>query len=190
MIEVAVILAAALASRTDDNDTIDPAVLDGLTDATALRAFKVTSFQSFDPVGKRTEATVTAAGQREIKVTKGAPQVILELAGNAATVKGEAYTAVESFAKRGFRALGAARSEGSGVRRFLGVVPLLDPPRKDAERTIATSREMGVKVKMVTGDALSIAEETAKSLGMGSNILGASGLGDSTHNESANAATA
>jgi H+-transporting ATPase len=61
----------------------------------------------------------------------------------------------------------------------------LDPPREDAKATIATARQMGVKVKMVTGDALAIAQETAKKLGMGTNILDASGFGDTNHQETA-----
>ena len=36
---------------------------------------------------------------------------------------------------------------------------------------------MGVKIKMVTGDALAIAKETAKKLDMGTNILDAASLG-------------
>ena len=53
----------------------------------------------------------------------------------------------------------------------------------DAKATIATARQMGVKIKMVTGDALAIAQETAKKLGMGANILDAASLGDSKHKE-------
>ena len=60
---------------------------------------------------------------------------------------------------------------------LLGVLPLFDPPRDDAKATISTARQMGVKVKMVTGDALAIAQETAKKLGMGTNILDAANLG-------------
>ena len=84
-----VILDAALASRADDDDTIDLAVLGGLADDKALHGFQVMHFQPFDPVGKRTEATVTAADGTSFKVTKGAPQVILELSANAAQVKGD-----------------------------------------------------------------------------------------------------
>jgi H+-transporting ATPase len=65
------------------------------------------------------------------------------------------------------------------------VLPLFDPPRDDAKATIATARQMGVSVKMVTGDALAIARETAKKLGMGMNILDASGFGDSKRHETA-----
>jgi H+-transporting ATPase len=61
--------------------------------------------------------------------------------------------------------LGVARADGDGAWRFLGVLPLFDPPREDAKATIATARAMGVTVKMVTGDALAIAKETAKKSG-------------------------
>ncbi len=63
------------------------------------------------------------------------------------------------------------------------MLPLFDPPREDAKATIATALQMGVKIKMVTGDALAIAMETAKKLDMGTNILDASSLGDSKHQE-------
>jgi H+-transporting ATPase len=173
-----VILSAALASRADDNDTIDLAVLAGLDDPKELETYKVVHFAPFDPVGKRTEATVKAQGSAEFKVTKGAPQVILALSSNARQVKPAVDKAVGEFAKRGFRSLGVARAEGGGAWQFLGVLPLFDPPRKDAKATIATAEHMGVKVKMVTGDAIAIAQETAKTLGMGTGILDAAGLGD------------
>ncbi len=180
-----VILNAALASRADDNDTIDLAVLGGLKDDQALKPYQVVHFLPFDAVHKRTEATVKSADGKQFKVTKGAPQVILALASDAAQVKGAVDKAVGDFAARGFRALGVARAEGDGPWTFLGVLPLFDPPREDAKTTIATARAMGVTIKMVTGDALAIAIETAKKLGMGAHILDASSLGDSKHEESA-----
>ena len=173
-----VILAAALASRSDNNDTIDLAVLGGLKNDTALKDYTVGHFQPFDPVHKRTEAAVTGPGGQAFKVTKGAPQVILGLSANAAQVKAVVDKAVDEFATRGFRSLGVALAEGDGPWQFLGVLPLFDPPRDDAKATIATAQQMGVKVKMVTGDALAIAQETAKKLGMGTNILDAGSLGD------------
>jgi len=172
-----VILDGALASRADDNDTIDLAVLAGLDEA-ALDGYELVHFQPFDPVHKRTEATVKPGDGSMFKVTKGAPQVILALAGNAAEVKPAVDQAVGMFAKRGFRSLGVARAEGDGAWRFVGVLPLFDPPREDAKATIATAIGMGVQVKMVTGDAIAIAQETAKTLGMATDILDAAGLGD------------
>ncbi len=173
-----VIFNAALASRADDADAIDLAVLGGLKSAGALHGYQVLQFQPFDAVRKCTEATVTATDGSSFKVTKGASQVILELSSNATQVKGDVDQAVNEFATRGFRSLGVARAEGEGPWQFLGVLPLFDPPRDDAKATIATARQMGVDVKMVTGDALAIAQETAKTLGMGTDILDATGLGD------------
>jgi H+-transporting ATPase len=180
-----VILCAALASREEDKDTIDMAVLDGLKDDKTLKGYKVLHFQPFDPVHKRTEATVKGPDGKSFQVAKGAPQVILEMSANAGKVKAAVDKAVNEFAARGFRSLGVARADGKGKWRFLGVLPLFDPPRDEAKATIATARQMGVTIKMVTGDALAIAVETAKKLGMGTNILDASGFGDTKHQATA-----
>ena len=161
-----VILDAALASRADNDDPIDRAVLGGLPDSDALTDYQVTHFQPFDPVHKRTEATVDAGRRHDVfKVSKGAPQVILTLSADAAQVGQAVERAVNDFAARGFRSLGVARADGDGPWRFLGVLPLFDPPRDDAVDTIAAARQMGVTVKMVTGDALAIAKETAAKSG-------------------------
>jgi H+-transporting ATPase len=178
-----VILNAALASRGDNNDTIDLAVLAGVKDDKALKACQMLHFVPFDAVHKRTEATIKGADGKEFKVTKGAPQVIMALAANAAQVKAPVDKAVNDFAASGFRSLGVARDDGDGKWQLLGVLPLFDPPREDAADTIATALKMGVKIKMVTGDALAIAKETAKKLGMGTNILDASGLTDGKNKE-------
>ena len=178
------ILNAALASRAENDDTIDLAVLGGLKHKQALEPYQVKRFLPFDPVHKRTEATVEAADGTTFKVTKGAPQVIQKLSANATSVKDAVDKAIGDFAKRGYRALGVARADGNGDWRLLGVLPLFDPPREDAATTVATAARMGVKIKMVTGDALAIARQTAQILGMGSNILDGAGLGDAKSNES------
>jgi H+-transporting ATPase len=178
-----VILYGALASRAENNDTIDLAVLGGLKDKDLLKDYDLVHFQPFDPVHKRTEATVKAKDGKEFKVTKGAPQVILELSADAGKVKDAVNKAVDDFAARGFRSLGVAYSTDEGNWQFVGVLPLFDPPREDAKTTIATALTMGVKIKMVTGDALAIARETAKKLEMGTNILDASSLGDAKKKE-------
>ena len=88
---------------------------------------------------KRTEATVKAKDGKTFKVTKGAPQVILELSANAGQVKPAVEKAVNEFAARGFRSLGVARADEDGQWQFVGVLPLFDPPREDAKATIATA---------------------------------------------------
>ena len=142
-----VIWAGALASRADDNDTIDEAVIGGLKNKDALKGYQVTHFQPFDPVHKRTEATVKGPNQQEFKVTKGAPQVILALAADASQVNPAVDKAVDEFAARGFRSLGVARADADGKWKFLGVLPLFDPPRDDAKATVAMALAMGVKIK-------------------------------------------
>ena len=180
-----VILNGALASSADNDDTIDLAVLNGVKDKDSLKTYKTVHFTPFDPVHKRTEATVKGTDGKTFKVTKGAPQVILALSDNVDQVKPDVEKAVSDFAKRGFRSLGVARSEKDDQWQFMGVLPLFDPPWDDAESTIASAVKMGIKIKMVTGDAIAIAQETAKKLGLGTNVLDASGLGDSKQQETA-----
>ncbi len=185
-----VILAAALASQADGQDTIDLTVLSGLRDKALLAKFQLLHFQPFDPVHKRTEATVRGPDHAEFRVTKGAPQVILELAANAGAVKASVEKAVDEFAARGFRSLGVARTDEAGQWRFLGVLPLYDPPREDSKSTIETAAQMGVKVKMVTGDQVAIAKEIASQLGLGSNIVDAGIFAEAKHYEAAQLAKA
>ena len=168
-----VILAASLASRREGQDPIDLAVLGGLADS-AQEGYRVTHFQPFDPVHKRTEATVQGPDGQVFRVSKGAPQVILSLVANTPEVQTEAEQAVNDFAARGFRALGVARTDERGSFCLLGVLPLSDPPREDSKATIATAGQMGVDVKMVTGDQVAIAREIAGEVGLGTHILDAS----------------
>jgi len=185
-----VLLDAALASRAEDNDTIDLAVIGGLKNDHALKGYQVIHFQPFDPVHKRTEATVKGADGKQFTVAKGAPQVILEMSTDAGEVKPAVEKAVNGFAARGFRSLGVARADQEGKWRFVGVLPLFDPPRPQAKATIASASQLGVSIKMVTGDQMAIARETARQLGLGSSILDASGLGDTKRHETAQSAEA
>ena len=179
-----VILDAALASRAEDKDTIDLAVLAGVKDA-ALKDYHVLHFQPFDPVHKRTEATVEGADGKQFQVAKGAPQVILQMSTDADDVRPVVEKAVNDFAGRGFRSLGVARADQDGKWQFVGVLPMSDPPRPQAKATITEAKQMGVHVKMVTGDAIAIAQEMSRELGMGANILDASSLHDTKKSDAA-----
>jgi H+-transporting ATPase len=173
-----VVLWAALASRAEDKDTIDLAVIGGVKNASTLKAFQVLHFTPFDPVHKRTEAKVKSSDGKQFFVSKGAPQVILAMSKNANAVKSGVDKAVNEFAARGFRSLGVCRADEEGDWQFAGVIPMFDPPRQQAKTTIASARTMGLDIKMVTGDQAAIARETSKQLGLGMNILDANALGD------------
>jgi len=160
------LVSAALASRAEDNDPIDMTILRGLTASSQLDTYQVTHFQPFDPIHKRTEATVSDPDGHVFFVTKGAPQVILALATPPNELRQQVEQAVNDFAARGYRALGVARTDVPGEWRFLGVLSLYDPPREDSKSTIATAEEMGVKVKMVTGDQEAIAKRDRQSVGV------------------------
>lgn len=171
----AVILAGALASRAEDHDAIDTAVIEGLSDPKAPAAFTQTAFVPFDPVTKRTEATVKDAAGRSIRVAKGAPQAIVDLAKPAAGVAKQVADTVAALAAKGNRALAVARSDDDGQTwSLLGILPMFDPPRDDSQTTLQAVGEKGVRVKMITGDDTAIAIETARQLGMGTNIMTAS----------------
>lgn len=174
----ALILNAALASRDENGDPIDLAILSGLKPEQRLDLYQILHFQPFDPVGKRTEATVTTPSEQpdSFKVTKGAPQVILALSQNAAQVQPQVDQAIAEFARRGFRALGVARTDAQDNWQFLGVLPLFDPPRSDSQQMIQQVKELGIDLKLLTGDQQAIARETAHQLGLQGDILDASHL--------------
>ena len=169
-----IFLNAALASRAEDQDPIDLAILNSIKDDRQLKTYQILRFQPFDPVNKRTEATVKSPDNRTFKTTKGAPQVILALDPGADKIRSRVDEAIGEFAHRGFRSLGVARTDNDNQWHFLGVIPLFDPLREDSEATIRAAREMGLKVKMVTGDQVAIAREVARQLNLGTEIVDAS----------------
>jgi H+-transporting ATPase len=170
------ILAGALASRAENNDPIDLAVIGGLKEPSALEAYRQLQFSPFDPVSKRTEASIQGADGASFRVTKGAPQVILELSGASGEDLQRAERLVDEAASVGYRTLGVARTNTQGNWQFLGILPLFDPPRQDSAATIAEAKRYGLAVKMITGDNLAIAKQTCAQLAIGTNILGADTL--------------
>ena len=172
------ILAAALASKEEDADPIDLAILAALNGKTLLSGYNQTRFVPFDPVTKRTEAQVTGPDGMSFSVSKGAPQVIVALAAVDKAQAARANSVIEEFAEKGYRTLGVARSMEKGKWVFLGILPLSDPPRSDSRETIAQAQAHGIKVKMITGDDVAIAREIAGQIGLGRDIQPAVGLFD------------
>ncbi len=184
-----VIFDAALASREEDQDPIDLAVLRGMENKD-LSSFEIVHFQPFDPIQKRTEAQVKDSSGKEFKVCKGAPQVILDMVEISDETRSECEEKIDEFAKRGFRSLGVARTDNQNKWKLRGVLPLYDPPREDSKETIEKAQDMGVDVKMVTGDQVAIAREIARQLGLGTDILDASLFSETKHHETGRLADA
>jgi H+-transporting ATPase len=167
-----VLLMASLASRVEDRDAIDEAVLHGLENKSRLASFQAAKFVPFDPVQKRTEATVRDADGNTFLVTKGAPQVIMGMANLSDTDLKKAKEVVNDFATQGYRALGVGiKKEGEQDWTFLGIISLFDPPRVDSAEMIDRAGKYGVHLKIVTGDNQAIAKQIAGKLELGTNIL-------------------
>ena len=138
--------------------------------------YKLNKFVPFNPVDKVTIAFIQEkATGKLMRVMKGAPQVVVKKAHNADAITEDATKKITEYALRGFRGLGVAVADGDGSNgtkwELVGLVPLFDPPRHDTGETIARCLEMGIRVKMITGDQLLIGKETAKQLGMGTNMF-------------------
>ena len=171
-------LAAALASKGENQDAIDLAVIAGLSSPDALKDYKQTRFVPFDPVSKRTEGEITGPDGAAFKVTKGAPQVVLNLSDANEEDKARAGKIVDDFAAKGFRTLGVARTRPDGTWEYLGTLSLFDPPREDSAETIEQAKAHGIAVKMVTGDNVAIGRETSRELGLGTNMIEAEAFFD------------
>ena len=176
------ILAAALASKAENKDAIDLAVLAGLTDQPTLAEYQQLKFVPFDPVGKRTEASIKDKEAHTFRVTKGAPQVIVALSHLGEEDRSRVQQAVDDLAAKGYRTLGVARSNNGDTWRFLGILPMFDPPREDSAETIKQAGEHGIQVKMVTGDNTAIAKEIAGQLGLSADIHPAGEFFDTSKN--------
>lgn len=180
-----VVLLAARASRTENQDAIDTAIVGMLADPKEARAnITEVHFLPFNPVDKRTAITYFDADGQWYRASKGAPEQILNLAHNKAEIESRVHAVIDRFAERGLRSLAVAiqevpektkESEGSPWQ-LCGVLPLFDPPRHDSAETIRRALNLGVNVKMITGDQLAIAKETGRRLGMGVNMYPSSSL--------------
>ena len=162
----------------EGEDPIDKAILEELKDKEKLKTYKTEKFIPFDPVIKRTEATLTAPDGSKLFACKGAPQVILGLSNPSDALSKEVVAGIDEFAAKGFRTLGVAKATTEGKWEFLGLIPLFDPPWEDTKETIRKAKEMHVDVKMITGDHTAIAKQLAGELDLGTNILSAKELND------------
>jgi len=164
-----VLLFGSLASRAEDGDLIDSAIIrKSKEEQIELGSYKLSRFKPFDPVSKRTEAELEGA-RGTFRTAKGAPQAILALTADSAAASSVDKT-VDAFALKGYRALGVARTNSKGSWSYVGLVALQDPPRADSAETIKTAQSLGVRIKMVTGDHVAIAKEIAREVGLGTNI--------------------
>jgi H+-transporting ATPase len=175
-----VLLFASLSSREEDKDPIDTSIIEKAksirTINERLASYQIKDFKPFDPVIKRSEVTVTDENNKTFHIAKGAPQAILSLI----EIKEKERSTniinkqIDEFASKGFRTLGTAKTNEQGNWIYVGLIPLFDPPREDSAETIKTALNMGVNVKMITGDHTAIAKQIAQQVNLKNNIQEAS----------------
>lgn len=165
----------ALSASVDAEEPIDMVLHASYADSAALDAeFETVKFVPFNPTDK-----YTIAHRREratgvvTRVLKGAPQVVVRLARDSALIEESATATIAEYAARGFRGLGVAISavDGDDDWEMVGLLPLYDPPRHDTRETVERCHGLGIGVKMITGDQLLIGQETARQLGMGTDMF-------------------
>jgi plasma-membrane proton-efflux P-type ATPase len=166
--ELDVLFAGALASQEANQDPIDLAFLAAAKERHVFdNAPNVTplSFTPFDAKNRRTEAVVEQDGKR-FRVMKGAVRTIAEACGLAPQAIEALEARVGASAAKGYRTLAVARGPETGALAMVGLVSLYDPPRPDAKQLISELRDLGVAVKMLTGDALPVAREIGQGVGL------------------------
>jgi H+-transporting ATPase len=160
-----VLLMAMLASEEASQDPIDTAIIKyARSIGIKSTEYKVHRFTPFDPMTKRTEALVEGPRKRQLKVMKGAPSVILEIAelDSPKTY----WQIVDDLSAKGYRVLSVAIEE-KGTKSLVGFIPFQDKPRRDSRELVSELGDLGVKIKMVTGDGASVAMAVAKQVGIG-----------------------
>jgi len=171
-----VIFYGALASQEANQDPIDLAFITRAKEKNLVdNSFAQKSFIPFDPKTRKTEALVQK-GNHEFQVMKGAVGVIAQECGLDQDAVEGLETRMGEFAMKGYRTLAVAKADDQKQPKLVGLVALYDMPRPDSKQLIQELNELGISVKMLTGDALPIAKEIAKDVGLRENVIKASDL--------------
>lgn len=163
---------AALASNEEEKDPIETPIFNYLKEKglySRLNDYKKLKFKPFNPVDKRTERLIQK-NLRRLAVTKGAVQVITKISKLNKKDEEKVNKFVEEFSNKGLRALGVAVKKSKSYD-FVGIIPLVDPPREDSKKVLKEAKRLGLKLKMLTGDNLLIAKYISKLVGIGKNIF-------------------
>lgn len=176
--EQQVIFYGALASQEANQDPIDLSFITMAKQQNLFaNSFKQKSFVPFDPETRRTEALVQK-NDHQFKVMKGAVNTIAQVCGLDENSVNQFESRMNEFAAKGYRTLAVAKTNSQNRPELVGLVTLHDPARPDSRELIQELKELGISVKMLTGDALPIAKEIATEVGLGENVIKATDLKD------------
>ncbi len=166
----------ALASQEANQDPIDIAFIESAKrEKLPIEEYKQTCFVPFDPKTRRTEAALQRDDET-FRVLKGAVRVIGEACGLKEAEEKQLEEQTQEYALKGYRTLAVAKTDNGGKPTLVGLAILYDMPRPDSKQLIQELNQLGISVKMLTGDALPIAKETARNVGLGDRITLVSSL--------------
>lgn len=155
-----------------------------------VSGFTVQSEIPYDFIRKR--LTIQVKNEKEnIAITKGALNFIIGICELAETAGGQIISMkdkldsikrkYEELSTSGYRVLGVAYKNGSNDNDFsrddekdmifLGFIALFDPPKTDVQQTIINLRNLGVQLKLITGDNALVAGSLAKQVGIENPVI-------------------
>ncbi|MDE1839308.1 MAG: plasma-membrane proton-efflux P-type ATPase [Thaumarchaeota archaeon] len=165
-----VILYGALASNEANQDPIDLAFRAAAKTNIPLDGYSQTEFVPFDPQTRMTGSTVQRSGEK-FHVRKGSFKAICSYCKmtdeNTASLSNEA----DALSAKGLRVIAVAKENREGRFDLVGLAGVADRIRQDSRETVLQLNDLGVSVKMLTGDALPIAKNIAPQIGLGNNII-------------------
>jgi H+-transporting ATPase len=160
-----VLLFGALASQKESLDPIDRAFMDAAHhEHLTFSSYVKKEIIPFDPKTKRTGAIIEQKNG-SFQVYKGALQLMLD---DFHIPNNEAQKLLDyerTFAKKGFRTIAVARM-GDSKYDMVGLVALEDLPRPESKKVLQKFKDLGITIKLLTGDALPIAKEIAMKVGI------------------------
>ncbi len=169
-----VLFYGAIASKREDNDEIDNAIIEGLKkyDTKNLELdYKLIKFIPFSPSTKISQADILLNGKK-MSAIKGFPEIVIKKCGLDASETKKINAKIKEMSLKGYRTIAvAARLSDKKAWDFVGIVPLNDKPREDSKKLIEELKGLGIKTKMLTGDNIDTAKEIANEVGIGDKIL-------------------
>ena len=84
--------------------------------------------------------------------------------------KRQCSSSLRSFLQKGLRVIAVAKGTDRSKLEFVGLAGIADRIREDSRAILDQIRELGVEVKMLTGDSLPIAKNIAQQIGLGKNV--------------------
>ena len=165
-----VLLYGALASQEANQDPIDIAFLAAAAEShISLDGYSQTKFVPFDPKTRMTEATIQKSDET-FSAGKGSFDAIRSACNLSDNETKELFKHAEALSAKGLRVIAVAKGDDRSRLQFVGLAGVADRVREDSRETLNQIRDLGISVKMLTGDAFPIAKNIAQQIDLGDKI--------------------